>query len=98
MADKNSKNSKNSKNRSSKDRKSESGKGDAPRPTSVSAEEIDLRWELVFGNPKPKRKIEIEGKLNELNRLREEHVNTKELEKDERKRKKPKKRNYKKRK
>lgn len=36
-------------------RKSEAGKGDAPRPISVPQEEYDLRWQLIFCRDKRKR-------------------------------------------
>jgi hypothetical protein len=37
----------------------QNGKGSSKRPTLVSIEEADLRWELAFGKPSKKRKSEI---------------------------------------
>lgn len=33
---------------------SDGGKGSTPRPRSVSNEEYDARWDLIFGRDKPK--------------------------------------------
>jgi hypothetical protein len=35
------------------------GKGDSPRPYSISQEELDLRWELGFGKISKKRRAEL---------------------------------------
>ena len=36
-------------------KKSEAGKGDAPRPFSVPLDEYGKRWELAFGKRKKKK-------------------------------------------
>tara|TARA_R100000781_G_C3974471_1_gene91343 strand:+ start:336 stop:461 length:126 start_codon:yes stop_codon:yes gene_type:complete len=32
------------------------GKGDIPRPMSISKKEYDKKWEKIFGNKKKKKK------------------------------------------
>ena len=34
--------------------KSDGGKGSSPRPYSVTQQEYDARWDLIFGRDKPK--------------------------------------------
>lgn len=34
--------------------KSDGGKGSTPRPYSVTQQEYDARWDLIFGRDKPK--------------------------------------------
>ena len=36
-------------------KKSDAGKGDAPRPTEISPEEWAKRWEAIFGKKKLKK-------------------------------------------
>ncbi len=36
----------------------EGGKGDAPRPLSISKEEFDARWDAIFGAAEKKKKQE----------------------------------------
>jgi ribosomal protein L44E len=50
-------------------RKSEAGKGDCPRPLSVSQEEYSLRWQLIFCHENKKRK-ELINKIEKLKRNR----------------------------
>lgn len=41
--------------------KSDGGKGSSPRPYSVTQQEYDARWDLIFGRDKPKEeKLEEE--------------------------------------
>lgn len=42
-----------------------SGKGDDPRPLSISRQEYDRRWEAVFGKPtRAERLAEMRALLN----------------------------------
>ena len=50
-------------------RKSEAGKGDTPRPLSVSQEEYALRWQLIFCRENKKRK-ELINKIEKLKKNR----------------------------
>ena len=36
-----------------------SGKGDTPRPLSVSREQFESNWDRIFSNPKPKMLHEV---------------------------------------
>ena len=36
----------------------EAGKGSSPRPYSVTQQEYDTRWDMIFGRDKPKEKEE----------------------------------------
>ena len=40
----------------------EAGKGSAPRPFSVSQEEYDNRWDIIFSRDKISKEIEAEKK------------------------------------
>ena len=44
-------------------KKHDAGKGDSRRPSSVSQEEIDLRWKMAFGdrNEKEKARQDLEN-------------------------------------
>ena len=40
-------------------KKSEAGKGDAPRPFSISQKKFAKRWELIFGKKKKRKKKNV---------------------------------------
>jgi len=40
----------------------EAGKGSTPRPFSISQEEYNTRWDIIFGRDKISKEIEAEKK------------------------------------
>ena len=44
---------------------SDGGKGSKPRPFSVSQEEYDNRWDVIFGKDKKKEEPKIDTKLED---------------------------------
>ena len=46
------------------------GKGDAPRPHSVSHDEYELRWELSFGKVSKKRRAELLQLIEKISKKR----------------------------
>jgi hypothetical protein len=53
----------------------EAGKGSAPRPFSVSQEEYDNRWDIIFSRDKVSKEIEAEQK-QENNKDQSKEVNS----------------------
>ena len=60
------------------------GKGSAPRPYSVTQEEYDNRWDLIWGRDKPKAATEessdTEEDDNEENELDDEDADSEDTE------------------
>lgn len=46
-----------------------SGKGDTPRPLSISQEEWEERWKRIFQRPKDERLAEMRDLLNSVDRV-----------------------------
>jgi len=49
----------------------EAGKGSAPRPFSVSQEEYDNRWDIIFSRDKVSKEIEAEKKQQKQEQTKE---------------------------
>lgn len=47
----------------------EAGKGSAPRPFSVSQEEYNNRWDIIFSRDKISKEIEADNKKQEEKQL-----------------------------
>lgn len=48
--------------------KSDAGKGDTPRPLSISREEYDFRWDYAFGQVPPMSDEAFKQKIEEIRR------------------------------
>ena len=57
--------------------KSDGGKGSTPRPYSVTQQEYDSRWDLIFGRDKPKEySSELTSEMNNSDNFKQQPKET----------------------